>query len=97
MTAFYYVAELLVAESHTLDQSGALERQALAVSALSFVRTQPATWRFFKDKAAQLQAKIAGALPAELRSPAIARGQSCTLDEMVRAALEAMDDAIVPI
>ncbi|MCE7979590.1 MAG: hypothetical protein DYG89_00240 [Caldilinea sp. CFX5] len=87
MIGFYYVAEWLVQESHTLDGPAALERQALAVAALCCVRTHKATWQFFKDKAAQLQAKIEDALPADLRATAIARGQSCTLEEMVSVLL----------
>jgi len=55
------------------------------------VRTQPATWQIYKDKAAQLQAEIEGALPAEVRTAAIARGQSCTLEELVNALLSTME------
>ena len=83
MTGFYYVAELLVQESHTLDRPAALEHQALAVAALHCVRTHKATWHFFKDKAAQLQAEIEESLPADLCAAAIACGQSCTLEELV--------------
>lgn len=90
MNAFYYVAELLVLESNTPDRPAALERQALAVTALSCVRTQPATWHFFKEKAAQLQAKIGEAVPTEVRAIAIARGKNSTLGEMVATLLEAV-------
>ncbi|MCB0188429.1 MAG: hypothetical protein KDE31_29365, partial [Caldilineaceae bacterium] len=87
MNGFYYVAELLVQESQALDQLAALEHQALAIAALCCVRTQAATWHFFKDKAAQLQAKIEAALPADLRATAIARGQNSTVEEMVNVLL----------
>lgn len=90
MNGFYYVAELLVQESHTLDRPAALERQALAVAALHCIRTHKATWQFFKDKAAQLQAKIEESLPIDVRAAAIARGQSCTVEEMVATLLEAV-------
>lgn len=87
MTAFYYFAELLVLESQTLDRPVMLERQALAYTVLSCVCTHKATWHFFKDKAAKLQARIEDALPADLRTAAIARGQSCTLEEIVATLL----------
>jgi len=90
MNAFYYVAEWLVLGSNPLNLPAAFERQSLAVTVLSCVRTQAATWHYFKDKAAQLQAKIEDALPADLRATAIARGQSCTLEEMATTLLEAM-------
>jgi len=48
---------------------------------------------FFKDKAAQLQAEIEEALPTAMRASAIARGQSCTLEEMVNVLLEGEPDA----
>ncbi|MFN8490783.1 MAG: tetratricopeptide repeat protein [Caldilineaceae bacterium] len=90
MNGFYYVAELLVQESQTLDRPAALEHQALAVAALHCVRTHKATWKFFKDKAARLQAKIERMLPAEVRTAAIERGTGSTLDEMVNAVLGAV-------
>lgn len=90
MNAFYYMAEWLVAEKRNLDSPSALEYKALAVTVLSFVHPQKETWQFFKDKAAQLQAEIEGALPADVCVTAIARGQSCTLEEMVATLLEAM-------
>lgn len=90
MNAFYYVAELLVLESNALDHSAALERQALAVTALSCVRTQPATWHFFNEKAAQLQAKIEEELPADMCATAIASGQSCALEDLVATLLATM-------
>jgi tetratricopeptide (TPR) repeat protein len=88
MTAFYYFAELLVQESRATNLPGSLDRQALAVTLLSCVRTQTATWQIFKDKAAQLQSEIEGALPGELFSAAVQQGQSYTLQEMVNALLE---------
>lgn len=87
---FYYFAELLVLESDGADLPLALERKSLAVTLLSCVRAQRATWQIYKDKAAQLQAEIEEALPADLRATAIARGQSCTLEEMVVTLLGAM-------
>jgi len=87
MIALYYLAELWVLESQPPAQPGALDRQTLAVTTLSCVRTQPATWHFFKEKAAQLQAQIENTLPVDLRAAAIARGQTCTLDEMVATLL----------
>jgi tetratricopeptide (TPR) repeat protein len=90
MNGFYYVAELLVQESQTLDRPAALEHQTLAVAALHCVRTHKATWQFFKDKAAQLQAKIETALPADVRTRAITRGQHSTVEEMVATLLAAM-------
>jgi len=91
LIALYYFAELLVLESHAANLPGSLERQALAVALLSCVRTQTATWQIFKDKAVQLQAQIEGTLPAELCATALARGKSCTLEEMVNALLDAVD------
>ncbi len=75
LNTLYFFAELLVLESRTADARLALEGQALAVTLLSCVRGQTSAWRIFKDKAAQLQAEIEGALPAELCATAIARGQ----------------------
>ncbi|MEZ4867846.1 MAG: AAA family ATPase [Caldilineaceae bacterium] len=92
MNAFYYVAEWLVLKIHALDRPGALEHQALAVTTLSCVRTQTVTWQFFKDKATQLQAEIEESLPADLCTTAIARGQSCTLEEMVNVLLAEVDN-----
>jgi predicted ATPase len=86
MIAFYYVAELLALECHPA-LSDAPMHQALMITVLSFVRTQTATWQFFKDKAAKMQAKIEESLPADLRATAIARGQSCTMEEMVATLL----------
>jgi hypothetical protein len=83
MNAFYYVAEWLVAEKRSVDSPSALEARALAVTVLNFVRPQTETWQFFKDKAAQLQAKIEESLPADLRATAIARSQTATLEVMV--------------
>ncbi len=91
MTAFYFSAELLVLETPSLERPGALERQALAVTVLSFVRSQAATWQYFKDKAAHLQMEIESALSAELGAAAIVRGQSCTPAEMVGALLGVLD------
>ena len=91
LIALYYFAELLVLESHVADLADSLERNALAVTLLSCVRTHSATWQIFKDKAAQLQLEIAGALPTEMRAIAIACGQSNTLDEMVNALMVAVE------
>lgn len=85
--AFYYFTELLVLESRAANLPFALEYKSLAVTLLSCVRTQTATWQIYKDKAAQLQAEIEELLPAEVRATAIARGQSCTLEEMVNTLL----------
>ena len=93
MNAFYYFAEMLVLETNDSNLPVALERKALVVTVLSCVRTQAATWQIYRDKAAQLQAEIEGALPAELLASAIARGQSCTLEEMVNVLLEGEPDA----
>ncbi|MEZ4726093.1 MAG: hypothetical protein R3E79_03045 [Caldilineaceae bacterium] len=90
MTAFYYVAELFMAENHNVDSLSALECNALAVTVLSFVCIQPATWHFFKDKAAQLQAKIAASLPADVCATAIACGQNATVEEIVDKILDAV-------
>jgi hypothetical protein len=73
----------LVAEKRSVDSPSALEARALAVTVLNFVRPQTETWQFFKDKAAQLQAKIEESLPADLRATAIARSQTATLEVMV--------------
>lgn len=78
-------------ESLATNLTYKLENQYLALTLLSCVRTQPATWQVFKDKAAQLQAAIEDVLPAEVRVAAIARGQSCTLEDMVNALLAAVD------
>ena len=75
------VVSPLIALMH--DQVGALDRQLRAVTLFSCVRTHPSTWRIYRDKAAQLQAEIESALPAERYATAIARGQACTLDELV--------------
>lgn len=91
LNTLYFFAELLALESRTADPRPALEGQALAITLLSYVRNQTSAWRIFKDKAAQLQAEIEGALPAELRATAIARGQSCTLEEMVNTLSGAVD------
>jgi tetratricopeptide (TPR) repeat protein len=95
VNAFYYFAELLVLESHNADLPLALERRGLAVTLLSCVRTQTATWQVYKDKAAQLQAEIEGALPAELFSAAVQRGESCTLQEMVNTLLGDVPAALI--
>lgn len=90
MTAFFFAAQWLALESHNADRVCALEHLALAVTALSFVRTNKATWQFFKDKAAQLQAELEGALPAEERTSAVNRGQNGATEEMVGALLSTM-------
>jgi len=89
-TTFYYFAELLVLESQDADLPLSLARKSLAMTLLSCVPTQSATWQIYRDKAAQLQAEIEDALPADLHATAIARGQSCTLEEMVAALLRAV-------
>jgi len=83
MTAFYYFAELLVQEEKGADLPMMAERRRCALELLSCVRAQPVTWQIFKDKAAQLQAQIEGALSADMRAIAIQNGQSRTLAEMV--------------
>jgi len=95
LIALYYFAELLVLESHVADLADSLARNALALTLLSCVRTQTATWQIFKDKAAQLQAEIAGALPAELRIPALALGKGCRPEEMVNILLGAVDTELL--
>lgn len=87
MLAFYYFVELLVLESHSADLPVALARKGLATRVLSCVRSQTATWQIYRDKAAQLQAEIEDMLPAELRTAAIARGQNCSLEELVKTLL----------
>jgi DNA-binding SARP family transcriptional activator/predicted ATPase len=94
LNTLYYFAELLVLESHNDDLPVAFERKSLAVTVLSCVRTQTATWQIFKDKAAQLQAEIESALPAEMYSIAVRSGQSCTLEEIVRTVLGEEADAL---
>jgi len=93
--AFYYFAELSVLESHGADLPLALARKSLAVTLLSCVRSQTATWQIYKDKAAQLQAEIAEALPAEMLTTAIARGQTCTLEELASSLLREQADALL--
>jgi len=58
---------------------------------LSCVRIHQATWQIYRDKAAQLQAEIEGALPAEMHAAAIARGQHCSLEEMIGVLLGTVD------
>ena len=91
----YHFAELLILESHTTDLSQTLELRSLAVTLLSYVRNHPDAWQIFKDKAAQLQAAIEGMLLVEVRAAAIARGQHCTLEEMVSMLLNGELDALV--
>jgi predicted ATPase len=83
MTTFYYFAELLVLEGSSSSLPNGHEEKALAVTLLTLVFTHRATWQIYKDKAAQLLAQIEGDLPAEVHAAAIARGQSCTVEEMV--------------
>jgi predicted ATPase/DNA-binding NarL/FixJ family response regulator/transcriptional regulator with XRE-family HTH domain len=87
MIAFYYFAELLILESLHTAPAGALARTSLAVTLLSCVRTQTATWQVFRDKATQLQAEIAGSLPAAVLAAAVERGQRRNLAEIVSALL----------
>nr|HMN29478.1 tetratricopeptide repeat protein [Caldilineaceae bacterium] len=94
-TAFYYFAELLVLESHSADLPVALERKGLAVALLSRVRAETITWQIYKDKAAQLQAEIERALPAEMLTTAIARGQACTLEELASTLLRDQPDVLI--
>jgi len=85
--AFYYFVELLVLESRTTNLPLPLERHRQALALLSCVRSQTATWQIYRDKAAQLQAEIEATVPAEMRITAIARGQACTLEELVSSLL----------
>jgi tetratricopeptide (TPR) repeat protein len=87
--AFYYFAELLVLESSAIDLPLALERKSLAVALLSCVRSQSATWQIYRDKAAHLQAEIEEALPIDVLTTAIARGQNSTLEELAATVLGA--------
>ena len=87
LNTFYYCAELLVLESRAADPLRPPGRLAGAVTLLSCVRTQTATWQIYKEKAAQLQMEIAEALPADVRATAIAHGQSCTLAELATTLL----------
>jgi hypothetical protein len=95
VNAFYYFAELLVLGSSANNLPRALEHRGLAVTLLSCVRTQTATWQIFKDKAAHLQAEIEGTLPAEMRTTAIQNGQSRTLEEIVSKLLGDKPDALI--
>jgi predicted ATPase len=94
MTAFYYFAELLVQEEKGADLPMRAQRRRCALELLSCVRTQPVTWQIFKDKAAQLQAQIEGALSADMRAIAIQNGQSRTLAEMVSTLLRGEPDTL---
>ncbi|MFN8490756.1 MAG: AAA family ATPase [Caldilineaceae bacterium] len=91
LNTLYYFAELLLLESRAADPLPALDAQALAVTLLSCVRGHTSAWQIFKDKAAQLQAEIEGALPAELYTPALARGQNCPLEALVKNLLSGVD------
>jgi len=83
MEGFYFFADLLVRESDATALPDRPDQKALALTLLSCVRSQPATWQSFRDKAAQLQTQIEDGLPVEIRAAAIDRGQSCNLEEMV--------------
>jgi len=85
MAAFYYFAQLLVWESNAVELPMIADHRRFALDLLGCVRTQSATAQIFKDKAAQLQTQIEGALSAEMLATAIQCGQSCTLEEMVNS------------
>jgi DNA-binding NarL/FixJ family response regulator len=87
MIAFYYFAELLLLESHHVGPEGALERKRLAVALLSRMRTEPATWRAFQDKAEGLQASVKCDLPAALYRSAVAAGQNQAVGQLVNTLL----------
>lgn len=87
LTAFYDFADLLVRKSDAHPAPAALDNQALAITMLSCVHDHTSSWQIFKDKAAQLQAEIAGTLPAELHTTAMMRGQTCALEELVKTLL----------
>jgi tetratricopeptide (TPR) repeat protein len=91
LNAFYYFAELLVREVNATDRQLATDHKQFALELLSCVRSQPATWQIYRDKAAQLQAEIEGSLPDDVRTTTIARGQSCTLEEMINNLVGVMD------
>jgi ATP/maltotriose-dependent transcriptional regulator MalT len=65
MIAFYYFAELLVLESQHAGPEDE-QRKHLALALLDCTRREEGTWQAFRDMAAVLQAKIAGALPSPL-------------------------------
>jgi hypothetical protein len=93
--AFYYFAELLVLEGRAANLPLALARKSLAVALLTCVRSQSAAWQIYRDKAAQLQAQIADALPAEMLATAIAHGQRCPLEEMASSLLGDQADSLI--
>ncbi len=95
MNAFYYFAELLVLESSAVNLPLALAHKSLAVTLLTCVCAQSVTWQIYRDKAAQLQAEIEGALPAEMLTTAIQSGKSRTLGEIVSALLRGEPDALI--
>ncbi len=79
-----FIAALAARYSDEAPENRAgLERKRTAVALLSCVRTQTATWQIFKDKAAELQAQIEGALPVEMLTAALRQGKSRTMAEMV--------------
>ena len=89
MIGFYYFAELLALESRHTEPASALAHKSLAVTLLSCVRTDTATWQIFKDKAAELQAQIEGALAAEVLGAALLEEENRTVKELVSIVLGA--------
>jgi DNA-binding NarL/FixJ family response regulator len=87
MLAFYYFAELLIAESRTADSAGALARRSQAVTLLNCVSTDAATWQVFRDKAAALLVDIQGALPTATFAAAQQEGASITVAQVVSIVL----------
>ena len=91
VTALYYLADLLAAESTLPDLAAELsaQKKGSALELLSLVLEHPGWWQPFKDRASDLQGRLESELPANVVIAAKARGRKLALEEVVEKILNA--------
>lgn len=83
LLSFYYFADLLERESHTVAEADAWGRRRLALASLYCVCTHPGTWQVVRDKATVLLAQIKAELPAVMVAAVQHECASRTVVELV--------------
>jgi predicted ATPase/DNA-binding SARP family transcriptional activator len=94
-------ATLLVKEANQPEKDGSSRKvpatagqEEQAVELLALVQHHPATWRYYKDKAAHLLAKLEAELPPEIVAAAQERGRARDLWQTVEELLAESGQAI---
>jgi tetratricopeptide (TPR) repeat protein len=88
--ALFNLAVLLMKESESLPPPLAQEKRLQALEQLRLLANQPACWHVFKQRAAQVRARLETTLPSEFVQERERRAQQMDLKEAVTAILSAL-------